>query len=69
MLHAVTVSYCGRPVRTDTVVARLDAADPGTWQDHPLVWSCPILARHWADTIAAELGPRYEVHLTERTRS
>ena len=56
-------------LRNSTINMRMDAADPGTWGlDHPLAYSCPILAESAAESIRWTLGPAYTVTTVERTR-
>jgi len=69
MITAITVEYRGRPMLKRTVNAIMEAADPGTWgHDHPLEWSCPILAASAAESIRFTLGRGYTVTTHERTR-
>lgn len=69
MIHQLTVTYRGRPMLASTVAKRLDAADPGTWDhDHPLAWSCPVLAAHWADHVRFTLGTGYAVNVEATQR-
>ena len=64
-MYRLTVSYRGRELTPATVAKRLDEADPGTYVDHPLVWSCPVMAGYSAENARDVFGARYDIKIVE----
>jgi hypothetical protein len=63
--YKINVEYEGNRLPDIIINVVMEHADPGTWgDDHPLLYTCPIMAEHARQNVADTHGPRYHVFIT-----